>query len=548
MADLKTYLGIDVGTGSARAGLFSADGALLGTASVALETNHPQPNFVEQSSSQVWDACCSATRAALAQADIDPASVAGIGFDATCSLVVLDQEDQPLSVSPRGDDRWNIVVWMDHRAIEQASRIDATGHPILQRTGGKISPEMEIPKLAWLKETLPRTWASAGAFYDLPDWLVHQATGSTTRSLCSTVCKWTYFGEDGRNGEGWNAEFLKEIGLGELLDNRYQRIGNAFLLPGEVAGRLRQSTAEELSLVAGTPVAAGAIDAYAGALGTLGIGLELGNSLADRIALVGGTSTCHLVTTKNALFVPGIWGPYYSVLLSGMWTNEAGQSASGALIDRVLKGDAAWPELEQDAKALGSTVYQILNARLAELADGKCAVAELTSDLHVQPDFHGNRSPIADPHRKGAIVGLTLETGRDQLAVLYLATIQSLAYSTKHILETFAQHGARFDTIAMSGGLSRNALYCSEHANVTGCKVFTADQSEAVLLGSAIMGAVSAGAAPDLASAIAAMKCRFQTVQPDASQQAFHDRKYRVFRQMQRDYEVYRDLMQDEEK
>jgi FGGY-family pentulose kinase len=255
-----------------------------------------------------------------------------------------------------------------------------------------------------------------------------------------------------------------------------------------------------------------------------------------------------LVTTKNALFVPGIWGPYYSVLLSGVWTNEAGQSASGALIDRVLKGDAAWPELEQDAKALGSTAYEILDARLAELADGKCAVAELTSDLHVQPDFHGNRSPIADPHRKGAIVGLTLETGRDQLAVLYLATIQSLAYGTKHILETFAQHGARFSTIAMSGGLSRNALYRSEHANVTGCEVITTDHSEAVLLGSAIMGAVAAGAAPDFATAMSAMSGRSQKVQPDAAEQGFHDRKYRVFRQMQRDYETYYDLMHGMEK
>jgi len=138
MVDPKTYLGIDVRTGSARAGLFSAHGALLGTGSVALETNHPQSNFVEQSSSQVWTACCSAARAALAQADIEPASVTGIGFDATCSLVVIDREDQPLSASPSGDDRWNIMVWMDHRAIEQASRIDATGDPILQRTGGKI--------------------------------------------------------------------------------------------------------------------------------------------------------------------------------------------------------------------------------------------------------------------------------------------------------------------------------------------------------------------------------------------------------------------------
>ncbi|MFY3768181.1 ribulokinase, partial [Escherichia coli] len=91
-------------------------------------------------------------REALARSGTTPQSVAGIGFDATCSLVVLDNNGEPLAVSPDGEAENNIIVWMDHRATDQAERINATHHPVLDYVGGKISPEMETPKLLWLKE------------------------------------------------------------------------------------------------------------------------------------------------------------------------------------------------------------------------------------------------------------------------------------------------------------------------------------------------------------------------------------------------------------
>ena len=79
-------------------------------------------------------------------------SVKGVGFDATCSMVVLDAEGKPLTVSPSGNHAQNIIMWMDHRAAVQADRINAMGHEVLEYTGGKISLEMEVPKLLWLKE------------------------------------------------------------------------------------------------------------------------------------------------------------------------------------------------------------------------------------------------------------------------------------------------------------------------------------------------------------------------------------------------------------
>jgi D-ribulokinase len=138
----QAFIGVDVGTTSARAGLFDAGGKLLATARRAIALWREAGDIAEQSSEDIWQACAGAVREALAEANVPPALVKGIGFDATSSLAVLDRAGKPLSVSPSGDPRRNIIVWMDHRAIVQARRITGTGDPVLRHVGGIISPEM----------------------------------------------------------------------------------------------------------------------------------------------------------------------------------------------------------------------------------------------------------------------------------------------------------------------------------------------------------------------------------------------------------------------
>ena len=122
--DRRCYIGIDVGTGSARAGVFDASGKMLGQGSHPIKMWKPQADFVEQSSDDIWTAAGMAVRQAVTEADIDPTNVRGIGYDATCSLVALDERDRPVSVSPTGNDEQNVIVWMDHRALEQTARIN----------------------------------------------------------------------------------------------------------------------------------------------------------------------------------------------------------------------------------------------------------------------------------------------------------------------------------------------------------------------------------------------------------------------------------------
>jgi len=451
-----------------------------------------------------------------------------------------------VTVSPEDDDEHNVIVWMDHRAVEQAERINRTGHDVLRYVGGVISPEMQTPKLLWLKEHMPRTWERAARFMDLPDFLAYRATGTDVRSLCTVVCKWTYRGKEGR----WDESYFREVGLGDLADEGFSRIGTDVRPMGERAGGLTGAAAAELGLEAGTAVGVAIIDAHAGGIGMLGA--PLGGASPDearmeqRLALIGGTSSCHMAVSSEPRFVGGVWGPYWSAMVPGMWLTEGGQSATGALVDHVIESHARGAELREEAERRGTTVYGLLNERLDALAEGVGFAAELTRELHVLPYFHGNRSPRADPTLKGAISGLKLTGTVDALALVYLATVQGIAHGTRHIVDAMNAEGYRIDTIVACGGGTKNPVFLREHADVTGCRLVLPGEPESVLLGAAVLGAVASGDQPDVLRGMGAMTSAGSIHEPSGEDaRAYHDKKHRIFHRMYEHQLEYRGLMAD---
>ncbi len=545
----RLYLGVDVGTGSARAGIFDGQGRRLGMGTHPLQIWSEHGEHYEQSSEDVWHACAQAVKGALQEAQVDANSIAGIGFDATCSLVALDAADRPVTVSSSGDDARNVILWMDHRALAEAARINETGHEVLRYVGGVISPEMQTPKLLWLKAHLPASWRRAARFFDLPAYLTYRATGSDVRSLCSTTCKWTYLAARDP-GPGWQSDFFREVGLGALADEGFRRIGTQVRPMGERIAGLTERAAHDLGLRPGIAVAVSIIDAHAGGLGLLGAVVDGqppdSSTLERRVALIGGTSSCHMAVSREPRYPGGIWGPYYSAMIPGLWLTEGGQSATGALIDHVIDSHASSAGLRAEAEHTGTSAYALLNARLERMSEQQQQPlpALLTRDLHVMPDFHGNRSPRADPTLRGMISGLDLTTGPDALALLYLATIQAIAYGTRHIIETMNSSGYAIDTVLACGGDTKNPVFVREHADITGCRVVLPREPEAVLLGAAILGAVASGDRASVLEAMTAMDEAAAEIQPASGElRTYHDRKYRVFQRMHDDQLVYRDLM-----
>ncbi len=523
----RYVIGVDVGTGSARAGLFDLDGRMLGVAKRDISLFRAAGSVVEQSSSEIWNAVCAIIREAVQSAGVEPERVVGLGFDATCSLVVLGQGGKPLAVGPSEEAERDIIVWMDHRAVAQAERINAIGHDVLRYVGGRISPEMETPKILWLKENRPRTFADAWQFFDLADFLTWKSTGDLSRSTCTVTCKWTYLAHEAR----WDQSYFDQIGLSELAKEGFARIGTTIVEPGTRLGQgLTHEAAEAMGLKPGTAVAAGMIDAHAGGIGTVGIG----GKPTENLAYVFGTSSCTMTSTAEPVFVPGVWGPYYSAMVPGLWLNEGGQSAAGAAIDQLLSFHPAATEAAAKARAEGKS----LPAYMAEHASQKVANASdavaLAAGLHVVPEFLGNRAPFADPHARAVISGLGMERDFDNLVALYIAGLCGIGYGLRQIIETQVKSGASVERVVISGGAGASPLVRQILADACCKPVVAPVAEEPVLLGSAILGSVAAGLFPDVRNAMGALSHIAVQYTPSGHETALaHERRYGAFLKLQ---------------
>ena len=459
----EAYIGVDVGTLSARAGVFDSSGRLIASARQPIAIWREPGEIVEQSSDDIWRATTSAVREAVDASSLAPEAIGGIGFDATCSLVALDRHARPLSVSPTDAAERDVIVWMDHRAIDEAERINAGGHDALRYVGGKISPEMHAPKLAWLARQKPQTLAKAGHFFDLTDFLSFRAAGSRTRSACPATCKFGYLAHEKR----WPDEFFDSIGLGFLKDDRHARIGAEMAPPGAPVGRgLTVEAAAAMALRPGTPVGAGLIDAHAGAAGTLGA--RAAGGAADpcrRLALILGTSSSCMALSDEPRFVDGVWGPHFGALTPGRWLIDGGQSAFGGAIDHLMRLHPAFAEIEARA---GPHALQALEKGIVARAGDLSQVALLAEGLHVLPDFIGARSPTADAGARGGVMGMDLREDLASLQELYVAGLCGLAYGLAEIVRKLERSGYEFDSIVVSGGAGRSELVRQIIADVCG--------------------------------------------------------------------------------
>uniref|UniRef100_A0A1B0FD94 FGGY carbohydrate kinase domain-containing protein n=1 Tax=Glossina morsitans morsitans TaxID=37546 RepID=A0A1B0FD94_GLOMM len=537
------FVGVDVGTSSARAALVRSDGKVLQTIAKSIRIWNTEHEHFEQSSEDIWNAVCSCVQ--FVTRDTPKEEIVAISFDATCSLVILGDNGEPLSVSNTQNPQQNVIVWMDHRAHKEAEKINATKHDLLRYVGGQVSVEMELPKLLWLKTNLYlSTWTKIWRAFDLPDFLTWRSTDCDSRSLCTVICKWNYDGV----AMQWNKKFFQEIDLDELLNNNAEIIGRSIQEPGTPVGKgLTERAAKEMNLLPGIVVGTALIDAHAGALGMFGCNVAHAScidNLEGKLALICGTSTCHMSLTREPCSADGIWGPYRGAIIPNYYLNEGGQSASGLLLDHIIKTHPQYMHIHLKLK--DENIFSYLNELLRKMAkernlDDPCY---LTKDLHVWPDFHGNRSPIADPNLKGMISGLNMNMDEESLAVLYLAFVQALAYGTRHLIANLLGYQrSPFHLLLFCGGLAKNLLYIQCHADICQLPCLIPDEQEMVLVGAAMLGACAAKVYDDLKIAAANMGGGGTLLEPQANAKEYHNRKYQVFLEMLKDQSKYKSIM-----
>jgi FGGY-family pentulose kinase len=481
-------LGLDVGTQSLRAALVDPNGRTVAYGVAPIETTYPRPTWAEQDPESWWTAARSAVRSALDAAGAGPDDVAAVGLDCTaCTVVACEADGRPLCPA---------LLWMDQRSFREAEDISATGDPVLRYVSGRVSPEWMLPKALWLKRNRPEVYESAARVVEGTDWMMHRLTGDWTLSLNHVAVKWNYARPDG----GWPIGLLRAVGLEDLPGKWPSQI-----VPlGRGKGRLGRSAAEDLGLSMDIPVAQGGIDAYLGMLG-------LGATRDGDVAVIVGSSTCHLAQTREGVFGSGAGGCYPDATVEGLYTLEAGQTATGSILDWYRRHFAG--AQRQEAERRGVHIFEVLDEQATAVPPG-------SEGLVVRDDWQGNRSPYKNPQARGAIVGLSLSHGPGHI---FRAIYEATACGTRHILEDAHAHGLRVDRVFVGGGGAKSPLWLQIHADVLQKPIHLAREGEACALGSAMVAAVAAGIYADFDAAARTMVAIERVVEPDPVHAGVYD-------------------------
>jgi len=481
-------LGIDGGTEAIRAGLFDLQGNLVASGVCSYQTYFPHPGWAEQDPDAWWASLVVAVRACIHAAGVNPAEIIGVSADATtCTLVPMRADGTVLR---------RALLWMDVRASAQAARIFASEHAALRYCQAGVSAEWMPPKMLWLREHEPATYANTDLLLEYADWLVYQLTGRFTLNINTISQRWFYHLPDG----GWPTDFYATIGLPGIE----AKFPAAILKIGEVAGLLSPTAAKQLGLPAGIPVATNGGDAFVGLLG-------LGVTAPGDLGVITGSSNVLSALSAQARHFPGVFGSFPSALIPGLHLIEGGQVSAGSILNWFKRNFGQG--LEAEAAANQMSVYQLLDREAAQIPVG-------SEGLIVLDYFQGNRTPHTDSAARGTIWGLSLQSSR---AHVFRALMEGIAYGMRDILETFARHHFSVARIIASGGATRSPLFMQIYADVLGMPIYTTRCAEATLLGSAVVAATGAGVYPSLAVAASAMVEIVGQYQPNAEHHSEYD-------------------------
>ena len=410
------------------------------------------------------------------------------------------------------------MLWLDHRATPEAEAITAAGHPVLDHAGGALSPEMQLPKLLWLKRHLPATWSRAALAFDLADFLAWAATGNPARSQCTLACKWGYLAHE---PAGW-PHGLPRPHRPRRPPRPHRPARDRHPRRHRPRPAHARKPPRDLGLTPATRVATGLIDAHAGALGVLGH-LAGAADLERHLALIGGTSSCLMALAAAPRPIPGIWGPLPR-------RRPPRPLAQRGRPVRLRRAPRPPPPPARPRAHPREPRPRHCPRRRAPRARPRTSPPASTSC----PTSTAAARPTPDPHALGVVSGLPLDASFDALCRLYWRTCVGLALGLRAILDHLAAHGVPVDTLHVAGGHTRHPLLIELYPDATGCPIVEPAAPDAVLLGTAMAAAAAAGLHPSLAAAARAMGQGGTLRTPDPASAARVERDWRAFRAMQR--------------
>jgi glycerol kinase len=447
----KYLLAIDQGTSSSRTVIYDHGAEALASAQQEFAQIYPEPGWVEHDPEAIWDSVTTVTRNAMQKVNAVAADVSAIGItNQRETTVIWDRES--------GESVYNAIVWQDRRTAAYCQSLKDDGHESLvtDKTGLRLDPYFSATKIAWILDNVDgvRQRAEAGklAFGTIDSFLLWRLSGGRVHATDATNASRTMLFNI--HTQQWDDDLLAIFSIPRAL------------LPDVHDCAADFGIATDACLGGDVPVYGIAGDQQAALIGQAGF--------SDGMTKSTYGTGCFVIanTGKKALHSD----------------NQLLTTIAMRIDDEVTYG------LEGSVFVAGSAMQWLRDElRIIDSASESEAIAERTgviADVHVVPAFAGLGAPHWDPDARGAILGLTRGSGRNEIVT---ATLQSVAYQTRDLIDAMSDDGIRPSVIRVDGGMVANNWFLQFLANVLDIPVERPQNVESTVLGAAYLAGYRAG-------------------------------------------------------
>ncbi len=487
------FLGIDVGTTSVKAGVFTAEGKCLGVSHQDYRLSTPAVDQVELDPEIYWNAVIAAVGKVIKAKGLEVKKIAGIG--------VSSQGETLVSVDKNGIPLFPALVWLDKRAAVEARDLSVKlGSTLYQHTGiPEVNPAWTACKIAWLKRTQPAVYQKVSKFLLVQDFIIFRLTGNfvTDGSISCTSMLYDIV------SHSWWSDALDSIGL---EPGRLAEISR----PGEKAGSLTPQAARLLELPSGIPVVLGGMDQAVGAIGAGNIVPEMvsettGGALAIQVTL---TSPDLDSTRQVPVYLHSVPDRYLFVPVC----------ETGGMALQWFRDVFCYEEIEQ-ARRDGTNVYDLITGLAEEVSPG-------SDGLIMLPHLVGAFSPEYNPQARGTFVGFTLY---HQKPHFIRAVLEAVAFMLRRNLDLIRTSGINIKEIRSTGGGASSRLWRQIKSDVCQLPVTTLASDDTALLGDAILAAVAVGTFTSIEEAVKQMVSIADTLTPLSTNIKLYDQAYQQY-------------------
>ncbi len=479
---MTVLLGLDIGTTGAKAVLVDPDGRVLAAATTEYPLLTPRAGWTEQHPADWWAGSVASIRAVLGQAATTGRDVAAVGLTGQMhGLVALDGDGAVLRPA---------ILWNDQRTAEECAWIteQVGADRVLELTGNLVLTGFTAPKIIWMRRHEPERYARIRHVLLPKDYARYRLTGE----LASDVADASGTSLFDVRRRGWSPEMLSRL---DIPPAWLPTVAESSARTGTVT----KDAAATTGLRPGTPVVAGAGDQAAQAVGT---GIVRPGLVS---ATIGTSGVVFAHTDKPEVDVRGRLHTFCHAVPGRWHVMGVMLSAGGSL--RWLRD------------SLGRASYDAMSAEAAATPPG-------AEGLIFLPYLTGERTPHADPHARGAFVGLTLRHGRGHLI---RAVMEGVAFGLRDALEIMRGLGIPVTQLRVSGGGARSDLWRQILADVFGLDVVTVTSAEGAAYGAALLAGMGAGLYPSVEAACDATIEIADRIVPDGGRAATYDRLYDVY-------------------